>query len=458
MKKHNYLAKIIMVYNIIFIVLGVVFYFVSPEILNFPPYSINNEFERSMDSGLNFYQQYLIGMLALMFIGDLFVYFSLRGIGKYAQANPEELEKIKRKCFTIPYRLYVIQTLLPFIIVTILLYLTETKPILILKTVALIFTFSTLVSVISYLYSKKVLKHLLFSLNNSEAFKNKLHFNFRARILLQFLPLIVVAILFPSVAGYSSLNRERGELIFEEYQYLLNDKLQNEYKSLSELMLELKEIPMRNEQDSIFIVDINRKVHYPADEELSEFFINYVFQVSDKLDGHVYDYWGSDTEGIVIKKIFIDGMEYYAGVIYPAYSYSGLKFLLVSVIAILTGCILFLLYFSKDIATDISNVSEMLALLSTQAEIDYDKKIPVTSNDEIGDLIVSFNKILDLEKHNIATISRNQEIMVEQERLSSLGQLIGGIAHNLKTPIMSIAGAVEGLTDLIKEYDESVED
>ena len=33
----------------------------------------------------------------------------------------------------------------------------------------------------------------------------------------------------------------------------------------------------------------------------------------------------------------------------------------------------------------------------------------------------------------------------------SLGQMIGGIAHNLKTPIMSIAGAAEGLSDLIKE-------
>ena len=44
---------------------------------------------------------------------------------------------------------------------------------------------------------------------------------------------------------------------------------------------------------------------------------------------------------------------------------------------------------------------------------------------------------------------------MESERLSSLGQLIGGIAHNLKTPIMSISGAAEGLTDLVKEYDSS---
>ena len=47
---------------------------------------------------------------------------------------------------------------------------------------------------------------------------------------------------------------------------------------------------------------------------------------------------------------------------------------------------------------------------------------------------------------------------MERERLASLGQLIGGIAHNLKTPIMSISGAGEGLTDLIREYKESIQD
>jgi Na+/phosphate symporter len=34
--------------------------------------------------------------------------------------------------------------------------------------------------------------------------------------------------------------------------------------------------------------------------------------------------------------------------------------------------------------------------------------------------------------------------------------MIGGIAHNLKTPIMSISGAIEGIRDLIKEYNLSI--
>ena len=51
-----------------------------------------------------------------------------------------------------------------------------------------------------------------------------------------------------------------------------------------------------------------------------------------------------------------------------------------------------------------------------------------------------------------------EKSLLESERLASLGQLIGGISHNLMTPIMSISGACAGLEDLIKEYIESIGD
>ena len=66
----------------------------------------------------------------------------------------------------------------------------------------------------------------------------------------------------------------------------------------------------------------------------------------------------------------------------------------------------------------------------------------------------------DITQHtlDLRTIKESQDMLMEKERLASLGQLVGGIAHNLKTPIMSIAGATEGLKDLIKEYDISIGD
>lgn len=76
----------------------------------------------------------------------------------------------------------------------------------------------------------------------------------------------------------------------------------------------------------------------------------------------------------------------------------------------------------------------------------------------MADLILAFNKIQDITRNYVDQIHDNQNMLMERERLASLGQLIGGIAHNLKTPIMSISGAAEGLTDLVKEYEASVGD
>ena len=74
----------------------------------------------------------------------------------------------------------------------------------------------------------------------------------------------------------------------------------------------------------------------------------------------------------------------------------------------------------------------------------------------LGTLIL----LKDVTQHNLdmQTIKENQEILIEKERLASLGQMIGGIAHNLKTPIMSISGAAEGMSDLVNEYRQSAGD
>lgn len=79
-----------------------------------------------------------------------------------------------------------------------------------------------------------------------------------------------------------------------------------------------------------------------------------------------------------------------------------------------------------------------------------------SKNSFLGTLIL----LKDVTQHVIDKniIEDKQSMLMEKERLASLGQMIGGIAHNLKTPIMSIAGAAEGLTDLTKEYDISIGD
>ncbi len=120
--------------------------------------------------------------------------------------------------------------------------------------------------------------------------------------------------------------------------------------------------------------------------------------------------------------------------------------------------ILFFLYiWAHNISNNLIRISNSLKDILDTKNADKNRILPLVSNDEFSDLSYYYNKIQELTAKNIEQIHENQSMLMESERLASLGQLIGGIAHNLKTPIMSIAGATEGIDDLIKEYDASID-
>jgi signal transduction histidine kinase len=95
-------------------------------------------------------------------------------------------------------------------------------------------------------------------------------------------------------------------------------------------------------------------------------------------------------------------------------------------------------------------------------EKSYDKYFiveitPVISNGAPVCTIILFKDITE-QKRDAELIAKTQLALIESEHMASLGQLVGGIAHNLKTPIMSVSGGLEGLSDLIDEYEESIGD
>lgn len=96
----------------------------------------------------------------------------------------------------------------------------------------------------------------------------------------------------------------------------------------------------------------------------------------------------------------------------------------------------------------------------------YIEKIDKYFNTEISSIMSNGQSLgtlilfKDITQHieDMENLKDSQAILMEKERLATLGQMIGGVAHNLKTPIMSIAGATEGLEDLVNEYEKSIED
>lgn len=141
------------------------------------------------------------------------------------------------------------------------------------------------------------------------------------------------------------------------------------------------------------------------------------------------------------------------------YSTMALKImniLIISSIMIILFSVFFIYIHSTNTTKNIVIAAKALTNIANGNDVNYDKKIIVLENNEYGDIAIAYNKILDMEKEHNEEMKKNQEFLMEQERLASLGQLIGSLAHNLKTPIMSISGACEGLTNLTKEYVDSV--
>jgi len=82
---------------------------------------------------------------------------------------------------------------------------------------------------------------------------------------------------------------------------------------------------------------------------------------------------------------------------------------------------------------------------------------PIITQNRYKGTIILLKDITEI-RQSFELVKQTQSQMIEKEHLITLGQLVGGIAHNLKTPIMSISGGIEGINDLISEYEESIDD
>lgn len=78
-------------------------------------------------------------------------------------------------------------------------------------------------------------------------------------------------------------------------------------------------------------------------------------------------------------------------------------------------------------------------------------------NQKLAGFVIILKDITQLKK-SMHQLQDSQSRMMEQERFAFLGQMIGGLAHNLKTPIMSISGCVSAADNLVDECLSSLED
>ena len=103
-------------------------------------------------------------------------------------------------------------------------------------------------------------------------------------------------------------------------------------------------------------------------------------------------------------------------------------------------------------------ISYEQTILSESGKIYYSAEITPVKLKENTRAVIAMFKDITRVKEEMQREQVNLSRAMERERLASLGQMIGGIAHNLKTPIMSISGSIHTLKNLSDEYISSVGD
>ena len=437
------------------------FAIIMPKLLNYGPESINTPFDIQM-SYIAYWQQYLCVGLLLVFLTFIATSLSFKVVDKFYLSNDPNkyndiklIKKVRKKCFSLPYKIPVFEVMIPAVSALLVLVLTGSHlSVMLVKILIAVFAFSIILAVLSFIFSKGIYNEVL-TKTYKENLNIGLRINLKFKILLQVLPLLIFCIMILTFIAFSFTIRSKEDVYFNVYNELISENFsEKETYTYSEIYNKLNNLKIFDNSHTKFIIKPDNSVVTLNGDEPSYFVQEYTKQIAQKYNGRTYDSYGVDTQGKTMKLKTSDGY-YYIGITYNIDYSESLTFLIIYafVLFIISAVILYI--FSKSLSKDISEISDNFDRLCTN---DFGKTLPVTTNDEIGDLINSFNLVQKYSQNQLDLIKSNQEVLMEKERLATLGQMVGGIAHNLKTPIMSISGASEGLKDLINEYDKSIED
>ena len=444
------------------IIIGLLEYPLIANLLSYPPDSINNAFQIKVN--YFYYTTQYIAIVAFAVVSFLIILPILfRKVNKIDKATNLDIQKntnnvisIIKTCFNFPIvMLLTFMILPPFVVFLGLLFLKQ-EFIFSLKVTFIIFSMCALLALVIYAFSRFLFENVLKKIRITNA-KYGIRLNVKNRMLIQLLPLLLYTIVFSFLILYSQLTEIKGDSLYDYYrEILINDFENKNIQSVEEAKNMLEEVSLKSPDDSIFILTSDGEEYY-SENKLSDFFKTYILDFGEKSNGHTYEYYGDPTQGTFIT-VNINGEDYILGIRYSVFTNDTIINIVPLFGIVIIINLVFIVIFAINYGNQLKVITKSLSDISKNSSDYVGSKLPVYSNDEIGDLTIAFNNIQDMTKSYIEQLHDNQDTLMEKERLASLGQLIGGIAHNLKTPIMSISGAAEGLDDLIKEYDSSIGD
>jgi two-component system NtrC family sensor kinase len=134
-----------------------------------------------------------------------------------------------------------------------------------------------------------------------------------------------------------------------------------------------------------------------------------------------------------------------------------LQLIVISMLFSIGIAILLAIHTSQAIARPIQVVTQVAQAVTEQA--DFSLKASVSTEDEVGYLAQSLNQLIEWISTYTKELNETQTQLIQTEKMSSLGQMVAGIAHEINNPINFIYGNLayvntyaEDLLDLIHLY------